>query len=176
MTAAPIIVTALIGEPEFLRLDTLRGTHFPPERNFLRAHLTLFHHLPPSCYADLKQALREEARGGIPAATLLAPISLGRGVAFGVASRDLALLRERLADRFSAVLTPQDRAAWRPHITVQNKVTPDVARSLLTELTHRWRPGALPLSGLAAWWYCGGPWEPIVAYAFGTGRTITAPV
>ena len=169
---APIIVTALIGSPDFEWLDSLRRMHFPSERNFLRAHLTLFHHLPPSCEGELLRMLHDEARGSRPEARLSGLINLGRGVAYRIDSADLADTRARIADRFAPMLMPQDRSGWRAHVTVQNKVEPALAKALLNELTATFEPAPLTLSGLAAWWYRGGPWEPIAAYAFGTGRPI----
>ncbi len=170
---APIIVTALIGEPEFTILDALRRAHFPPERNHLRAHLTMFHHLPPSCEAELLQLLKDEARGNSPQARLSGLINLGGGVAFRVESPELDDIRARIAERFAPMLTPQDRNPWRAHVTVQNKVKAPEARALLDELSADFKPRPLALSGLAAWWYRGGPWEAIAAYAFKTGRAIT---
>ena len=170
---APIIVTALIGDPDFAYLDGLRRTHFPPERNVLRAHLTLFHHLPPSCVDELKQLLRDEARGNDPQARLSGLINLGGGVAFRIETPDLEDIRARIAERFAPMLMPQDRNPWRAHVTVQNKVKPTEAKALLEQLSSDFRPRPLALSGLAAWWYRGGPWEVIVAYKFGTGHKLT---
>ena len=163
---APIIVTATFGAADHAWLDGLRRAHFPPERNHLAAHLTLFHHLPPSCGAELARRLAEATRGTAPAATLAGPMSLGRGVALRVASEGLAAIRAELADAFTPLLTPQDRAGWRPHVTIQNKVDTAAARTLLDEMAgERW-PRPLALAGLAAWWYRGGPWEPIRAWRF----------
>ena len=50
---APIIVSAEFGAADFARLDGLRRAHFPPARNVLPAHLTLFHHLPPSLETEI---------------------------------------------------------------------------------------------------------------------------
>jgi hypothetical protein len=171
----PIIVTALIGEPDFTCLDTLRRQHFPPERNHLRAHLTMFHHLPPSCEAELLQLLKDEARGNDPQARLASLINLGGGVAFRVDSPNLEDIRARIAERFAPMLMPQDRNPWRAHVTVQNKVKAPEARALHAVLTADFKPGPLALTGLAAWWYRGGPWEPIAAYAFKTGHRIKPP-
>lgn len=170
---APIIVTALIGDPDFAYLDGLRRTHFPPERNVLRAHLTLFHHLPPSCADELKQLLRDEARGNDPQARLSGVINLGGGVAFRIESPDLEDIRARIAERFAPMLMPQDRNPWRAHVTVQNKVKAPEARALLDQLSGDFQPRTLKLSGLAAWYYRGGPWEQIAAYAFKTGHKIS---
>ena len=46
--AGPLIVTAELGPADFAWLDAQRRAHFPPERNQLAAHLTMFHALPPS--------------------------------------------------------------------------------------------------------------------------------
>jgi 2'-5' RNA ligase len=169
---APIIVTALIGEPDFTVLDTMRRQHFPPERNHLRAHLTMFHHLPPSIKAELCNALHKAARGYDPVARLTGLIHLGSGVAFRVESPALEDIRSMLADRFTGLLTPQDQSPWRPHITIQNKVGDSAAKTLINQLTTDFKPRPLRLSGLAAWHYRGGPWEPIAAFAFRTGRKV----
>lgn len=164
---APVIVTALFGPADFAFLDGLRRAHFPPGRNVLPAHLTLFHHLPPSALPELSQRLTEATRGQpAPAARLAGMISLGRGVAFRVESAGLEDIHAGLTDAFSGLLTPQDAAAWRPHVTVQNKVDAAVARALRAELEAEFRPRALAIAGLASWWYRGGPWEPIRRHMF----------
>lgn len=167
MSAAPIIVTALFGERDFTWLDGLRRAHFPAERNQVPAHLTLFHHLPPSLLPELHQRLSAEAMAGRPAAMIGEPILLGQGVALRVHSEGLADMRARLADLFSGLLTPQDAAGWRPHVTIQNKVPPAQARLLHQRLSKEmaW-PRPLILSGLATWRYLGGPWEPAERHRF----------
>jgi len=163
----PIIVAALLGHPDQAWLDGLRRAHFPPDRNHLAAHLTMFHHLPPSIAADVKRRLTDETRGvPPPRAALAAPYSLGRGVAFRIDSAALTAIRYRLAEAFAGLLTPQDRAAWRPHVTVQNKVEPQEAKALLTELTQDFRPRPIAIVGLAAYWYRGGPWAPLSRHMF----------
>ena len=42
-----LIVTAAMGAEDFAWLDRQRRAYFPPERNQLSAHLTMFHALPP---------------------------------------------------------------------------------------------------------------------------------
>ncbi len=166
MIAAPIIVTALLGDADFAWLDAQRRTYFPPERNHLRAHLTMFHHLPPSVERELLDALKDEARTKAPPARLTGLINLGRGVAYRVESDGLADIRARLAERFANLLTPQDAASWRPHITIQNKVAPETARALLHQLESDFTPRPLAITGLAAHWYRGGPWEPLASCKF----------
>ncbi len=170
---APIIVTALIGEPDFGWLDGLRRARFPAARNHLRAHITLFHHLPPSVAGELCDLLRTLAKESIPDARITGLMNLGGGVAYRIDSTSLSTIRAHLADRFAPLLMPQDRNPWRGHVTVQNKVKPAEARALLAELSAGFAPRPLALRGLAAWWYRGGPWETIAAYAFGTGQRLS---
>lgn len=42
----PLVLIAELDDESFAWLDGLRRRHFPPERNHLAAHLTLFHALP----------------------------------------------------------------------------------------------------------------------------------
>lgn len=164
---APIIVTALLGPEDFAWADGLRRVHFPAERNQLPAHLTLFHHLPPSALDVAKRLLMGEARTAArPAARISRLIALGQGVALGVDSPGLAAIRARIAEAMHGQLMPQDQAAWRPHITIQNKVAPSAARALLQALRSEFRPRPIVIEGLAAYWYRGGPWEPIAEWKF----------
>jgi hypothetical protein len=64
------------------------------------------------------------------------------------------------------MLTPQDMAPWRPHVTIQNKVEPREARRVQAELRATFQPRPLQISGLASWRYLSGPWEPIRTHAF----------
>ena len=128
--------------------------------------MTLFHHLPPGLADELREQLKAECRGRAPAARLSGLRHLGRGVAYQVESEELSAIRERFADRFAGMLTPQDMAPWRPHITVQNKVEPKVAKALLAELEPVFLPRPLQIVGLASWWYRGGPWEPLSEHRF----------
>lgn len=163
---APIIVTALLGPEDFAFLNGLRQTHFPPERNQLSAHLTMFHHLPPSVEGELRDRLAQAVRQPAPPATLSGILNLGRGVAFRVHAPALDAIRAELALAFHGMLTPQDSAGWRAHITIQNKAEPAPAKLLFQQLSASFVPRPFKLAGLAAWYYRGGPWEPIVRYAF----------
>lgn len=164
---APIIVSALFGRHDQGWLDGLRREHFPPERNQLDAHCTLFHHLPPSAAAELKHRLNGMTRGvRAPQAKAAGLMSLGRGVAIRIESPELVAIRHELADAFSGLLTPQDAGGWRPHVTIQNKVTPATARLLLANLSRGFEPRTIEVIGLGAWWYRGGPWELLSRHLF----------
>jgi hypothetical protein len=157
--SAPIIVTALLGAADFAWADGLRRAHFPPDRNVLPAHMTLFHHLPPSALEEVSARLKRLSAGPPPPARLTDVMLLGRGVAFRVDSPALMAMRDDLADAFAGLLTLQDEARPRLHITVQNKVAPMEAKALAASLRENFRPRPLTIAGLAAWHYRGGPWE-----------------
>ena len=93
-------------------------------------------------------------------------MSLGRGVAFRIDAPELIAVRARLAEAFGGLLTPQDAGGWRAHVTIQNKVAPNVAKLLLAELQRGFAPRAVEIAGLATWWYRGGPWEPLSRHMF----------
>lgn len=165
--AAPIIVTALFGRRDQGWFDAQRAAHFPPERNVLAAHLTLFHHLPPSAEAEVKHRLNGLTRGvAAPQARVGGLMSLGRGVAYRIESPDLVAIRRELADAFAGLLTPQDAGGWRPHVTIQNKVQPNIAKLLLTALSRDFVARDVEIAGLATWWYRGGPWEALSRHMF----------
>jgi hypothetical protein len=163
---APLIVSALFGPEDFAWLDGLRRQHFPPERNQLSAHLTLFHHLPPSIASELDHRLAEEAKAPPPPARLVGPMKLGGGVALRVESAALEAVRDGLAEAFADLLVPQDRQRWRPHVTIQNKVPAAAAAALYAEMMEWWRDRPLAIAGLAGWWYRGGPWELAFSHKF----------
>jgi 2'-5' RNA ligase superfamily len=164
-----------LGDADFAWADGQRCAYFPPERNVLRAHLTLFHHLPPSSEGELLGRLRSAALDPAPPAIIDGLMSLGYGVAYRVRSDALCQIRADIADAFEGLLIPQDQAIWRPHITIQNKARPAVAKALLAELSAAFKPRPLTIAGLAAWHYLGGPWSPIAAYRFGGGRAMKTP-
>ena len=167
MTAAPIIVTALLGRADQAEFDALRRAHYPPERNVLPAHLTLFHHLPPSVEAELKHRLTGATRGlRAPAAKAVGLMSLGRGVAVKIESPGLAAIRRELSEAFAGLMMPQDAGAWRPHVTIQNKVAPSMAKLLLGALGKEFRARDVEIVGLATWYYRGGPWESLSRHMF----------
>ena len=93
-------------------------------------------------------------------------MDLGEGTALRVESEELEDIRYDLAEAFRGMLTPQDIAPWRPHITIQNKVDPKEARRLQQRLRATFQPRPLAIKGLASWRYLGGPWEPIRSQVF----------
>ena len=165
--AGPLIVTALLGPADQAWFDRLRAMHFPPDRNQLAAHLTLFHAIPPMLEQELRQRLAAMAAElPPPRADVVGLMNLGGGTAFRIVSDDLDAIRAELADAFRGALTQQDGYGWRPHITVQNKVTAAEARALGGQLERTFTPRPLGVSGLAYDHYAGGPWLPGRRYPF----------
>ncbi|AMM51910.1 hypothetical protein TH61_12980 [Rufibacter sp. DG15C] len=166
MEQAPLILTLAIMPEAQAYFDQLRKQHFPKERNFLDAHLTLFHHLTLP-----EQELREtilkgcQRQASFPLqVTGLMP--LGRGVAFKIESETLTNLHAQLQQRWFSSLTAQDQQKLRPHITVQNKVTPEAANALLQTLSSDFQPFVTVATGLTLWRYMNGPWELLERFDF----------
>jgi 2'-5' RNA ligase len=164
--SAPLIVTLLLGDEAQRRFDRLRAAHFPVERNHLAAHVTLFHALPGDHLAEVRRELAAAADRPAFPVTVSRVRSLGRGVAYDLEAPELTALRAGLAAAFDRWLTRQDRQPARAHVTVQNKVAPEVARALHADLTAGFQPESVPARGLALWHYLGGPWEAEAEYLF----------
>jgi hypothetical protein len=167
LTNAPLILTAEL-PPDLANWATgLRRAHFPPERNFLDAHVTLFHALPPSSEAELRDTCAALARksGPVPA-RMEGVMKLGKGTALRIESPAMLALRDEIADRFHGMLTPQDEHRPRLHITIQNKVSIEAAKLLQNELAASLDPRAFTFRGLELYAYRGGPWEPVRQWSF----------
>jgi hypothetical protein len=130
------------------------------------AHLTLFRQLPPSVETELDGRLAAYARTAPPAASVAGIMDLGEGTALKVESEALEDIRYDLAESLHGLLTPQDAAPWRPHVTIQNKVDPGEARRLQQALRAGFRVRPLAIRALATWRYRDGMWEPVKTYPF----------
>lgn len=150
-----MILTLRIDEANQAYFNELRRRYFPSERNYLDAHLTLFHNISGFDGIFQQPGFRMETTG---------VFSIGNGVAYRIESPDLLRLREKLAKKLE--LIPQDRQAFRPHITIQNKVNPEVAKITLMELSAVFEPFAIKATGLDLWHYLGGPWAHEQFYPF----------
>ena len=165
--AGPLIVTAELGAIDFAWLEGLRLRHYPPDRNRVPAHLTLFHAVPPMLESELARRLFELAAELPPPRAMIAGLmDLGGGVAFRIVSDDLDAVRAELADALRGSLTQQDALGWRPHVTIQNKVPPREARALVDELECGFTPRPIAIAGLAYHHYERGPWRLGKRYAF----------
>jgi 2'-5' RNA ligase len=167
---APLILTLQFDEDSFAFFDAQRRRYFPHERNFIPAHLTLFHALPGEHLASIAPDVEACIFGRRPFTLDVTGLrSLGRGVAYALESPELGQLRRQLALTWNDWLKPQDRQNHQPHVTVQNKVDVTQARALLEELRESFAPFQVEAIGLTLWWYRGGPWERVRNFSFPAG-------
>lgn len=167
MRREPIIMTASMGAADQAWANGLRRAHYPPDRNVLDAHITLFHHLPgaqESEVIDRTKALAAEFAA--PGASLTELMNLGRGVAYRIHSPGLLAVRAIMADALHGLLTVQDQGQPKLHITVQNKAEPAAAKALMQQLQAEFVARPLAITGLALHRYLGGPWETIGDWRF----------
>lgn len=161
MDTAPLILTLRVDDESFGRFDAERRLHFPPNRNFIPAHLTLFHHRPGELISEINAGLAKLAAETAPFSLAVRSLRfLGQGTAYEIDSPELQRLRVDIAGRWSAHLTRQDSQVFRPHVTIQNKTTTVSARALFEPLSASFIPFGACATGLLLWRYRGGPWEP----------------
>jgi 2'-5' RNA ligase len=163
---APLIVTLLVADSDQRRFDDLRQRHFPADRNYIAAHVTLFHALPGARVNDVDRSVADAARRPAFDVQVTGVRMLGRGIAFELHSTELTGVHARLRAQWQPHLSPQDAQPLRAHVTVQNKVSPDIARALHADLSAGFEPYDVHATGLALWRYRGGPWEPISRHLF----------
>ena len=166
MTGDSLILTAWLDDSAFARFDELRRNYYPPGRNHVPAHLTLFRHLPGTGIDEIVRRLKAMARGTKPMRAQVAGVkNFGEAVAFRIDCNELEALRDELAAAWAFWLLPQDRH-FTPHITIQNKVAEREARVLHDALRAGFAPWSFMVNGLILWRYLGGPWERLKEVRF----------
>ena len=98
------------------------GRYFPPERNVIPAHLTLFQQLPASPDALLLHLARVGAATAPLPFTVAGVMSFSNGAAYALDMPGFAALHRRLRSAWARHLTPADDRPRKAHVTVQNKV------------------------------------------------------
>lgn len=166
-SSAPLIVTAQLPATLQSWANGLRKAHFPPERNYLDAHVTLLHALPYHVLDEAKALLsRMAAQHGPVKARLADVMDLGTGTAFVIDSPDMMGLRNDIADHFHGLLTLQDDQVPRLHVTVQNKVLRKDAIALQKIFQSGFVPRSFNFAGLALHHYLSGPWNDAGRWSF----------
>ena len=164
---SPLILTLTLDPALFHRLDEMRAKYFPSDRNFLAAHVTLFHHLPgetlETVVSHLQSVCEKTQKFNVDLPTVR---FLGRGVALDLHSPQLLVLRASLVSVWIDWLTRQDQQKYQPHVTVQNKVDAAVAANLFNLMSSSWVPLKGQAVGLSLWFYRNGPWEPAESFRF----------
>ena len=169
----PLILTLKLDQTTFEQVNTLRQQYFPAERNFIPAHVTLFHALPRDQESAISQRLQRLCTQ-TSSITLSLPTLrfLGNGMAIELVSPELVQLRQTLAASWSDWLSAQDRQGYRPHITIQNKVAAPEARRVYGQLLEQWQPLQGDGEGLLLWYYQGGPWTLANEFSFAPKATV----
>lgn len=163
--AAPLILTVQLDEDSQQFFNLQRAQYFPPELNFIAAHLTLFHHLPLNDAVIV--GIERICAARSPFTMAITEVrGMGKGVAYKVESRQLTELHKQLQREWRDVLTPQDRQGLWAHITVQNKVTPEHARRTKETLQRQFSPFEGHAAGLLLWEYLDGPWRLYRQFTF----------
>ncbi|NHK28792.1 2'-5' RNA ligase family protein [Parvularcula flava] len=158
----PIIVTAQFDAQADDLFQRRRQEFFPPQLNFIPAHLTLFHNLPGDRESEVVKGIAAAIEGQSPITAQVPELmSLGRGVAYRIVSDDLKALRGRMIQRFDGMLVKQDRQGFRPHVTIQNKVSPGEAKGTRAILEQDFASFPAKIEAIQLWHYRGGPWSPI---------------
>ena len=161
------MVTGELPVDIFSWANGLRTEHFPPERNVLKAHITLFHSFAPSLREELPRFLsRMAGEFARPAAEVTGLMDLGGGTALAVRSSSLLAVRELIADHFWDMLTKQDQGGKILHITIQNKVSRAEAVALQAELGSRLLQWRFAFTGLGLHLYRGPHWEAVNSWKF----------
>ena len=165
--SAPFIVTAELPGDILAWADALRRAHYPPERNKLAAHVTLFHSFAPSLREELHRTLGQLAgEYARPEASIDGLMPLGTGTALAIRSPAMLAIREHIAEHFHGALTAQDSHAPRLHITIQNKVTSAVATALQRELSATLKQRDFAFTGLGLHIYRETHWDSIGTWPF----------
>jgi hypothetical protein len=164
---APFIVTGELPGDVLAWAGDLRRAHYPPERNKLAAHVTLFHSMAPSLRDELRGVLgRFAAEFAPPRARIEALMDLGTGTALQVRCPGLLAVREAIAAHFHGALTAQDLHEPRLHITIQNKVDRVEARALQAELGATLTPRDFAFTGLGLHLYRETHWDSLGTWRF----------
>lgn len=165
-TSAPLIITLALDTVSTAFFDALRKLYFPATINYIHAHLTLFHHLPANEPVILDD-LQNWSITNIPFTLQITEVkSIGKGVAYKIDSPVLLQLHQTMQAKWQEWLTPQDKQKLWPHITVQNKVSPEKAKETLQILQASFQPFPATAVGFQLWAYQGGPWQFLKNYPF----------
>lgn len=159
------MLTLALDEVSQSRFETERQRYFPAALNRIPAHLSLFHTLAEQdvTVQSLQAAAEVQHQFPMQVAELK---SLGKGVAYFLHSAEAKSLHRSLSDAFADQLSAQDRQGFRPHVVVQNKVTPAAAHLTLVQLQAGFRPWSVTAVGLDLWRYLGGPWLHLQRFDF----------
>jgi len=161
----PLILTLQLEEKASQFFNDQRKKYFPAHINYLEAHLTLFHALPPEekIIVDIIQALSKRKIMDMEVTGLH---NIGNGVVYTVASAALQSIHASMQQSFQPFLNGKDKQKLWPHITVQNKVTAFKSAELFKKLSQDFIPFSIRATGFSIFVYEGGPWQHLKDFPF----------
>lgn len=167
----PLVLTLGLDAESQDRLEGDRRRYYPAGLNRIPAHISLFHALPGEDKPAIHDLLSGQTAAMRPFTLEVHDLMrLGRGVAYAVRATELCRLHATLRQAWLPALTRQDAQPFRPHVVIQNKVDPAVARALYDRLAAGFRPWTAIAVRLLLWHYEGGPWAPAGDYSFAAGE------
>jgi 2'-5' RNA ligase len=154
------ILTLEMDGEAFAELDALRRRYYPPERNLVPAHVTLFYRLPEDRLREIKALLAKVAAGEKPFDIGVGGVkAIERGVAILLHSPRLSQLHGGLAEEWWPWLTEPDKAGFQPHVTIQNNVSAGEAYRTQKAVAAELSASRIRALGLHLWRYRDGRWE-----------------
>lgn len=171
-TVDPFIVCLKMDRLSFERLSAWRKLYFPPERNFLDAHLTLYHRLPFPAHEIIRDALRNlTMRRESFVLTFEQIVHHQLFLGIKLATPEVVQLKKELDRDLTLWLAPQDRQTIVPHVTVSNNGQLEAVDRAKEELEKTFVPWQGRAEGLQLFRYRRGPWEWLEDFSFGADIT-----
>jgi 2'-5' RNA ligase len=163
--SAPLVVTLAVEPGAQQRFDAERHRLFPAGGPDAGAHIALFCAVPGYLEERARVDLVRVAGSPFPVG-VAGVLPLARGAAYALAAPELARRQKELRELWWEHLTPRDQEAFRPHVTVQNGVSPAEARATVTLLRRAFRPHQIRAEGFVLWRDDGGPWTELARIPF----------
>ncbi len=163
-----VLVTLSLDPESQNFFQRLRDQYFPPDRNIVPAHVTLFHKLPESSGEKIKADIQTVVQRPAFDLHVTSIMNTGSGVSYKLESPEFCDLHKQLRNQWLQWLTPQDRQGFRPHIVVQNKVSVETAKRTYEVLQGQFQTFTARSADIILWRYLGGPWEELESFRFTT--------
>lgn len=151
-----LIVTLKIEDNRQAFFEEQRKFFYPDFCNFVPAHLTYFHAAPNTeMFLD---ALKKIASTPPILMETAAVLPFTNGMAYAANNEYLQHFHALLQQNFSNDLSGKDKKIWKPHITIQNKVTAFRAHKNYQELSLNFEPFSFRVEGFSIYEYAKKNW------------------
>lgn len=164
---SPLVLSLAMDPESFARTNAWRTRYYPANRNYLTAHITLYHSIPGTLQdwslAELKKIAEDTE--AFPLEFQAWERNSGY-VGIKIEETRLLQLKARLDDVFRDHLLLQDKQRLKPHVTVTNKVTLQEAKLCAEELARDFVPWTGEALGFHLAIYRKGPWEALASLPF----------